>query len=252
MKNFIKKYYQPLLVFTLAGLVGGFLVGLDLIDSYPTEIQEQILAQGGDRVTIAVAMACQYALYALILGAVGIVLSKKIGLWQDELTIKSKPLGFGVLVAFIGGVSMICFDLLWFGKQIQPVADSYLVKPSLTTVIGSAILGGIVEEVMLRLFMMSLLAWILMKILPKKWQASSDIVFIVANVISALLFAAGHLPATSVMLGITPLIVFRCFLLNGGIGLMFGWLYRKHGLQYAMIAHAGCHVVSKLIWILFI
>ena len=35
-------------------------------------------------------------------------------------------------------------------------------------------------------------------------------------------------------------------------GLAFGWLYRKFGLRYAMIAHGGCHVVSKLIWILFI
>ena len=39
---------------------------------------------------------------------------------------------------------------------------------------------------------------------------------------------------------------------NGGIGLMFGRLYRKHGIAYAMIAHAGCHIVSKLIWVLFL
>ena len=39
---------------------------------------------------------------------------------------------------------------------------------------------------------------------------------------------------------------------NGGIGLLFGLLYRKYGLRYAMIAHGGCHVVSKLIWILFV
>ena len=54
------------------------------------------------------------------------------------------------------------------------------------------------------------------------------------------------------MFGLTPMIVLRCMLLNGGFGLAFGWLYRKHGLRYAMIAHGGCHVASKLIWILFI
>ena len=69
---------------------------------------------------------------------------------------------------------------------------------------------------------------------------------------SALLFAAGHLPATLMMLGSSPMIIFRCFLLNGGFGLAFGWLYRKYGLRYSMIAHGGCHVVSKLIWILFV
>ena len=41
-------------------------------------------------------------------------------------------------------------------------------------------------------------------------------------------------------------------LLSGVFGLAFGWLYRKFGLRYAMIAHGGCHVVSKLIWILFV
>ena len=40
--------------------------------------------------------------------------------------------------------------------------------------------------------------------------------------------------------------------LAGSFGLLFGWLYRKYGLRYAMIAHGGCHVVSKLIWILFL
>ena len=54
------------------------------------------------------------------------------------------------------------------------------------------------------------------------------------------------------LMRLTPMIIFRCFLLNGGFGLLFGWLYRKYGLRYAMIAHGGCHVVSKLIWILFV
>jgi hypothetical protein len=53
-------------------------------------------------------------------------------------------------------------------------------------------------------------------------------------------------------IGASPLIIFRCLALNGGLGLLFGWLYRKHGLRYAMIAHGGCHIVSKLIWLLFI
>jgi hypothetical protein len=70
--------------------------------------------------------------------------------------------------------------------------------------------------------------------------------------ISALLFAAGHLPATYMLLGNSPMILFRCFLLNGGIGLLFGRLFRKYGLRYAMLAHAGTHIVSKLIWILFL
>lgn len=68
-----------------------------------------------------------------------------------------------------------------------------------------------------------------------------------------LLFAEGHLPATITMFGaLTPLVLLRCFLLNGGLGLAFGWLYRKYGIQYAMIGHAGTHIISKLIWLVLI
>jgi membrane protease YdiL (CAAX protease family) len=48
-----------------------------------------------------------------------------------------------------------------------------------------------------------------------------------ANIISALLFAAGHLPGTAAMTTLTPLLLFRCFLFNGGLGLGFGYLYRS-------------------------
>ena len=71
--------------------------------------------------------------------------------------------------------------------------------------------------------------------------------------IAAILFAASHLPATWMAFGeLTPMLLFRCFLLNGGFGLFFGWAYRKYGIQYAMIAHASLHIVSKLIWTLFV
>ena len=130
--------------------------------------------------------------------------------------------------------------------------DSYSAKPNIVTILASIIYGGVIEEVMLRLFMMSLVALILHKIFEKGKEETSASVFVIANIISAMLFAAGHLPTTSIVLGITPMILLRCFLLNGGIGLLFGRLYRKYGLQYAMIAHAGCHVVSKAIWLVWL
>jgi membrane protease YdiL (CAAX protease family) len=70
--------------------------------------------------------------------------------------------------------------------------------------------------------------------------------------IAAILFAAGHLPATAVTFGaLTPLLLFRCFLLNGGFGLVFGWLYRKYGIAYAMMGHALFHVVCKIVLLIF-
>ena len=250
VKQFLKKYWLPLLVFTLSGLIGGILITPDTLASYPKEIVDEIYAQGFNELAVSVITGYQYAVYGLVLGVLGIILAKKIGLWSDKLTFKTKPIIIAGIMSVIGGVSIIAFDLLWFGKEVQPIADSYIEKPSAATVIGSMILGGVVEEVMLRLFMMSLIAFAFLKIFKK--TEKTEIFFILANLISSLLFAAGHLPATQMLLGLTPLIIFRCFLLNGGAGLMFGWLYRKHGLQYAVIAHAGFHLVSKLIWLIFI
>lgn len=252
MKNFLKTYWKTLTFFTLAGLIGGFFIGLYLLDSYPADIVQQILDQGLTPFTMGLLTAYQSAGYGLVLGALGIVLAKKVGLWRDEKHFAKKPLMAAIIVAIIGGLGIILPDLLYFGNYIPAIRDSYLVKPNIATIIGSIIYGGVIEEVMLRLFLMSLIALILHKIFGRGKAQPSAAVLVVSNIIAALLFAAGHLPTTAVLMGITPMILVRCFLLNGTFGLFFGWLYRKYGLRYAMVAHAGCHVVSKFIWITFI
>jgi membrane protease YdiL (CAAX protease family) len=248
MQKFIRSYWKTLLFFVIIGLVGGFFVGLYMLDSYPDELREQAYAEGLNAVLLGIITAVQSAGYGLVLGTVGILLAKNIGLWRDERSITVKPLMFAMIFSIIGGLALILSDVFFFGKYSEVIANSYAVKPTVPYLIATVTYGAVIEEVMLRLFMMSLIAFLLKKLVKKEGAC----VFIAANIVSALLFAAGHLPATVMTIGTTPLIIFRCFLLNGGIGLLFGWLYRKYGLRYAMIAHGGCHVISKLIWILFI
>lgn len=260
MKNFIKSYWKTLLFFATAGIIGGFFTGIFVLDSYPPQMQHQLLdelsAAGlGDfppDIIMGVITAMQAAGYGILLGAVGILLGKNLGLWRDEAKITKKTLIASFIVAVVGGLVLILSDLLFFGNYSQTIMDSYSSKPTISYLIASVIYGGVIEEVMLRLFLMSLVAFILWKTFDRKNERPSTSVLITANIIAAILFAAAHLPATAAMLGLSPMIVFRCFLLNGGIGLMFGWLYRKYGLRYSMIAHGGCHIVSKLIWIIFI
>lgn len=252
MKVFIRKYWKTFLFFTLVGLTGGFFTGLYLLDSYPVHIQQEILSQGITPAVLGLVTSVQSAGYGLVLGAIGIILGKKTGLWKDETAIAKKPLMITIVISVIGGLALILPDLLFFGKHSQAIMDSYAVKPTVPYMIAAVLYGGVIEEVMLRLFMLSLIAFILQKIFAREKKLPTTGILIVANVIAALLFAAGHLPATAILMGITPMILFRCFLLNGGFGLLFGWLYRKYGLRYAMLAHGGCHVISKLIWILFI
>lgn len=252
MKAFIKAYWKTLLFFAVVGLIGGYFIGLYALESYPPQIQQEMLAQGMNDTMLGLVSAVQSAGYGLVLGAVGIWLGKKVGLWKDERHITKKPLLAALVISLIGGLGLIFPDLLFFGKYEQALLDMYAVKPTIPYLLATVTYGAVVEEIMLRLFMMSLVAFVLHLLFERKRKGASAWVLMVANVVSALLFAAGHLPATEMVFGLTPMLVFRCFLLNGVFGLAFGWLYRRFGLRYAMIAHGGCHVVSKLIWILFI
>lgn len=252
MQHFVKTYWKTIAFFALIGLIGGFFTGLYLLDSYPADMQQQIMGQGLTRPILGLVTAVQSAGYGLVCGVLGILLGKKTGLWKDERSLEQRPLMVANIAAIVGGMALVLSDLLYFGRHIQPIMDSYAVKPTLAYILAAVLYGGVIEEVMLRLFMMSLVAFLLHKLFWKKQENTPTAALVTANVVSALLFAAGHLPATAMLMRLTPMIIFRCFLLNGGFGLLFGWLYRKYGLRYAMIAHGGCHVVSKLIWILFV
>ena len=260
MKEFIKTCWKTLLFFAVIGLIGGFFVGLYALESYPAEIQQQLIAEVEKagisgipvEVLLGIVTAFQSLGYGVILGGVGIYLAKKIGLWKDEKTIERQPLIAALIVAVVGGLALILPDILWFGKKSQAIMDTYAAKPTLSYLIATVTYAAVIEEVMLRLFAMSLVAFILHKSFGKKDEKPSVTILVVANIVAATLFAVGHLPTNFALFGSSFLIIFRCLLLNGVFGLAFGWLYRKYGLRYAMIAHGGCHIVSKLIWILFI
>ena len=167
MNDFLKKYWRTLLFFAVVGLLGGFVTGLYLLDGYPESIREEIYAEGLNDFLVAVITAIQSAGYGLVLGAVGILLAKNLGLWKDERKITRKPLVFALTVSIVGGAVMILSDILFFGKYSDVIANSYAAKPSLPYMIATVTYGAVIEEVMLRLFCMSLVAFILNKLLKK-------------------------------------------------------------------------------------
>jgi membrane protease YdiL (CAAX protease family) len=87
---------------------------------------------------------------------------------------------------------------------------------------------------MMRLFLVTLVAWVLClasKGTKLRWH------LVAAIVIAALLFGAGHLPAAAPVWPLTGMVVLRTLLLNAVAGLAFGWLYWRRGLEAAMLAH---------------
>ena len=103
--------------------------------------------------------------------------------------------------------------------------------------------GGITEELLLRLFVMSLLAWLGSFINKTSDGKPTNIIFWTANILAAILFGIGHLPAVSVLLPLTTLVVIRTVVLNAVGGILFGWLYQSRGLESAMIAHFSADII---------
>ena len=100
--------------------------------------------------------------------------------------------------------------------------------------------GGIVAAVLFRLFLVSLLVWLLARLGggTRPWM------YAVAIVLSAVLFGAGHLPAArDAGMALGPLGIGRILLLNAVVGIVCGWLFWKRGLEHAMLAHFSADLV---------
>ena len=237
--------------FTLAllpiALVAGYFVTVYQLEMLDEAILAPALEQlGSIWVLIAITMV-QTVGYAAVCGFFGCLLANSLGLWKP-IRFEKAPLLKALGLSIVGGM-IFSLDKWTFGRWIPEVGASYEAPITLNNWLGSVLYGGVVEELMLRLFFMSLLAWLIWKIFFRREEKVPVKVLVMANVVAALLFAAGHLPATLVLFGeLTPMILIRCFLLNGSFGLLFGYLYRKFGIQYAMVSHAMFHIVSKLIW----
>lgn len=162
-----------------------------------------------------------------------------------------KGIKLAIILGSILGVVMRGFDFL-----LQPFLPDSLgliatFQPYGALEFISALLyGGVAEELLMRFGVMSLLVLVLWKLFDRKSAKPSNWVFILAICISALLFALGHYGATAAMTEMTALIWFRMIFMNSIGGLFFGWIYWKHNLELAMLAHMFAHIAMNLLMLI--
>ena len=252
MKVYIKNNRKFLLFVLVSGLIGGCCVGFYMPDTLSPEMRQQLQEQGMSTGMLALSSAVQYGvLYGVLLAAIGQILSRKVGLWK-AFRFDKNAVAPTAIITILAALCLFPGDKLIFGAFSAWVREQYTIRPGWAKILAGLLAGGVIEEVMLRLFFLSLLALVFSKLFCKNGEEIPVGVFAAANLISALVFAAGHLPGTMAMTALTPLLLLRCFLFNGGLGLCFGYLYRKYGIGYAMIAHGGAHLISDLLMILFV
>lgn len=102
--------------------------------------------------------------------------------------------------------------------------------------------GGIGEEVLMRWGMLTVLAAAGLQLGLARGPA-----LLMAALLSALLFGAGHLPLLGLMAQDPPVWAAAAVVLGNALpGLIFAGLFIGYGLEAAMLAHAGAHLIGWL------
>jgi membrane protease YdiL (CAAX protease family) len=181
-----------------------------------------------------------------LLGLAGYWFARKLGL-PGVLSENGNRRGWVWLPMLYGGmcgIALVIADIFFapingFGRFPHPQFPLSILA-SLSAAIG--------EEILFRGFVFGLWA-LLLNLILKRWNQTKLAIWI-ANVISALAFGAGHLPAAMLILGLEspaqlpPILLMEIFLLNGFVGIVAGNRYIKDGL----VAAAGVHFWTDIVW----
>lgn len=206
--------------------------------------EDQITAAGGMG-AVKAALLLQPIILVMAASAVGLALAHKVGLSSDIVARvrgqgdRSLRLWTPILAGAATGALILGGDMLF--AWARPDAFSSLqaaeADPFIALIQG-ALYGGLTEEILLRWGLLSLIAWLLVKlrleVTPAKW---------VAVILAALIFAAGHLPALALVADPSMLLIVRTLLLNAIGGLAFGALFVRYNLEAAMVAHMATHLI---------
>ncbi len=170
-------------------------------------------------------------LYAIILWLTSLILPKTD---LKPFSI-AKPLKQTVFLAVVAG-GLVGVVLVALDRSIfQSSALSSLHPPFWAGMLAS-LYGGLNEEVLLRLFLFSLIYFLSVKICRNSNKKRLYLLWS-SNIIVAILFGLGHLPVAFKLVTPSVFETFRILLLNGFPGLVFGWLYWSRGFLAAVAAH---------------
>src|SRR4051812_20046914 len=237
-------------------------VGVAAILPYLLAFFQKVLATNPLPMPLPVLMAVQIMQSAILFAAfisLGLVLAPKAGIEMPVLQRwfygRTAPLPKNsARTPVFAGIVMAAILLLVFYTVFLPRIPEWPVGVEAAMPLWKRLLsclyGAINEEIVARLFALSLILWLLRKISRQQSAQASPVIFWIANVIIAGLFAVGHIPAAKVFLQITPMVIVALVTINGSASLLFGYLCWKRGLEAAMLAHFSAdftlHVIGPM------
>lgn len=245
-------FFRQAAVLWTAGVIGTVAVTPYLTELLSEEFAKAEVKTGLGLVALTGIFILQTAVLLGVTVGVGLWAARKVGLRApvSEALVQHQPVGpvvkqFAILSVVVGtatGFVVILLDLLVFQPLLKGAELPKLTEPALWKGALASLYGGIVEELLCRLFLLSVLALVLMWLSGTR-DGLRPWVFWTANVLAALLFGLGHLPAAASLLPLTPVWVTRILILNALPGVVVGWLFWKRGLEAAMLAHGVADLV---------
>lgn len=139
-----------------------------------------------------------------------------------------KPsLGMAVATGFLLPPIILLADRLLFAGISMERVRAFVAQP-LTTKLQIVATAGIVEELVFRVVISTLVAWIVWLVTKRQTAAIWT-----GIVVAAVAFGLAHVAN----LANVPHPYLRAITLNGIAGLALGWLYWRRGLEWAVLAH---------------
>lgn len=140
-----------------------------------------------------------------------------------------------ILLGLVGGF-VVGFGIFFLDQWIFNSSLLSGVHPPFQIGLIASFYGAINEEVLLRLFLLTLVYFLLCKIFKHAARHRAALLWI-STVLVAILFGLGHLPAAMKLVAPTSFEISRIILLNSFAGVVFGYLYWTNSLWAAMLAH---------------
>ncbi|MGB9979744.1 CPBP family intramembrane glutamic endopeptidase [Methanobacterium sp.] len=231
--------------------------GVITIIPYSLTLQGALLQNLPPLYVIITSTIIQNAVIFAIPIFIGLNLAKKVGLgipilegWFEGREVKSylkSILGISIGLGLIAGALIVGLDYLFSFAGVTINVTQASINPPAWQGFLASFYGGINEEIMLRLFLMTLIAWIIFKIKKTKEGNPKNAGMWLAIILAAIIFGIGHLPTVMSLTTLTPLVIVRTIVLNAVGGIIFGWLYWKRGLESAMISHFSADIVLHVI-----
>jgi len=248
-------------------LLGASIFGVVAVLPYSLASQGESLSQLNIQIPFWLLLTLQVLQNAVLFAVVimiGLLAANRVGLGLPILEARLQGESVGekvkaillpsILLGVLGSILVIGLDsLVFMPKLMAELGDKAAsinkeaLQPAAWKGLLASFYGGIDEEVLLRLGLMSVLVWLGRFISKTEDGCPTLAVLWIANILAAVLFGLGHLPATAALFPITPLVVMRAIVLNGFVGVVAGYLYYKYGLEAAMISHFSADIVLHVI-----